>query len=310
MNSSTLTSKLWLLTYLVALLGAVGLGWVYTMRFEPETGFWARAFEERRVVLEKATDVPKVIFTGDSACSFAIDPVVFREGTGMPSYNLGGTRQMGMRLFMGEASKYVSEGDVMVLICNPQLFVAEEMSHPKAGARMALRLDEGIAVGEFLDATRPGFSHLVKHAAKVGLRKPMFRYGAGDHHVLGQVTTSARDHAAPTKVVFESDGKIDKAVEVLEIWRAGYAATGVTLCYLMPVELTDESVLAENRARKRDFMEELERRVPGVVMLQIPENGCSDDESLFADTLYHLTEEAAADFTRKLTPILVEALRD
>jgi len=83
----------------------------------------------------------------------------------------------------------------------------------------------------------------------------------------------------------------------------------VTLCYLPPLQLTDDSVLSENRERKGAFLGELSQRVPAVKVIQMTENGCSNEEEIFADTLYHLTQKGAEAFTRKIAPLVKEAIR-
>jgi len=177
MNSSTSISKRWLIIYAVTLLAAIALGWAYAVWFEPETKFWRKAFIERRAQFEEPLEERRVIFTGDSACAFGINPSVFKEETGLLSANLGGTRQMGIRVFMDEALSQTREGDAIVLICNPYLLVAEAShgSHPNAGARMALALSADLTAREFVDATRPGFNHLVSLGGKIALGMPMFR---------------------------------------------------------------------------------------------------------------------------------------
>jgi len=301
MNSSTLISKLWLALYLVGLLCSVGVGWIYTKYYEPETRFWVDAFRERRAEIREVRDPVRVIFSGDSACSFGINPLLFQEETGLKAYNLGGTRQMGMEVFMDEALKHAREDDVLVLICNPVLLAteAERESAPKAGVRMELALSHELRAEEFVDATRPGFNHLVSLAAKVALRKPMFRYSAEDRRPLGQVVTSLRDHAAASLREFEMEERLPAVVSVLESWQKRCAEQGVLLCYLLPVELTDKAAL----------LDELERQLPRVKVLRTESLGCSDDDSLFSDTLFHLTEEAAADLTRRLIPIVEEAMK-
>ncbi len=309
MNSSTSTSKRWLCLYLLTLLCSVGIGWIYTTRFEPETQFWAKAFEERR---GEIVEGPKVIFTGDSACSFGVNPQLFSEETGFPTYNLGGTRQMGTRVFMSEALKHATKGDVIVLIANPILLAseAEGEGHTKAGARMALALSEKLGRGEFVDATRPGFNHLLSLGAKIALRMPMFRYGEGDHQPDGQVITEMRDHPAPTLKEFDLEDDFLKVEAVLKRWGERCREQGVSLCYLLPVELTDASILEDNRRKKGAFLDALKKGESGVKIIKTPQEGCSDEEAVYADTLFHFTEEGAEDFTRRLVPILAEVLED
>ena len=312
MNSSTLTSKLWLLLYFVVLLCSVGVGWIYTKHFEPETRFWVDAFRERRGEIRESRDGRRVIFSGDSACSFGINPQLFQKETGLKTYNLGGTRQMGMEVFMSEALKHARENDMLVLICNPALLAteADQESLPKAGGRMELALSNEVTAGEFVDATRPGFNHLVSLGAKVALRKPMFRYSAEDRRPLGQVVTSLRDHPRASLREFEMEERLPKMVSVLDSWQKRCAQQGVSLYFLLPVELTDASILEENRQKKGELLDELEKQLPQVKVLRTELLACSDDDSLFADTLFHLTEEAAADLTRRLVPLVEEAMKE
>lgn len=311
MNSSTSISKCWLAAYGVALISAVGLGWLYAARFEPETRFWVAAFEERRDEVKKRSDEPHVIFTGDSACSFGIDPAAFTEVTGIPSYNLGGTRQMGMEIFMKEALTHARKGDVIVLICSPQLLAVEDRKGllSKSGSQMELALSNELSPAEFVSATRPGFNHLMSLGAKVALGKPLLRYQPGDRQPGGQVTTSKRDHPPGRAEFFTMEGEVSAAESELRAWRDRCQEKGVKLCYLLPLEYTDASILEENRRRKQEFLADLVESNTGIAILDTPGSACRDDGALFADTLFHLTETAAADFTRQVAPVVMEALK-
>lgn len=296
--------------YAFGLVAALGAGWLYQVRFEPETRFWAAAFEERRQELGGDERRPRLIFTGDSACSFGLNPRLLEEGLGLPTYNLGGTRQMGMRIFMNEALRHARQGDTIVLIANPALLASEadEERYPKAGARMALAMSEELKLGEWVDATRPGFNHLVSLGAKIALGMPMFRYDEGDLREGGQVVTSKRDHPAATRREFEMEDRLSKAALVLQAWGESCGERGVSLCYLLPIELTDAEILARNRKKKGDFLSALEARETGVRILRTERMGCSAEGELFADTLFHFTEEGAADFSRRLLPVFQEFL--
>ncbi len=313
MSSSTLISRRWLWAYLIALVCSIAVGWIYARYFEPETRFWLAAFQERREELGRETAKFKVIFTGDSSCSFGIDATRFTEASGQASYNLGGTRQMGMRVFMDESLKHAQRGDLLVLIANPTLFVSEakaQQRYSKAGARMALALNEGLKVAEFIEATRPGFNHLMSLGGKFALRMPSFRYGTGDRRARGLIVTSGRDHPEPTSESFEITGpELAEVKEVLRAWGKCCAEKGVNLCYLLPIELTDSSLLEKNREAKEEFLNELEKTLSGVRILRTARMGCSDEEELFADTLFHFTQEGATDFTERLLPVLEEHMQ-
>ena len=312
MNSSTLISRRWLGAYFITLVFSLIVGGIYSAHFEPETKFWAETFQERREALEGNTEGPKVIFTGDSACSFGVDAQLFKDITGTMSHNLGGTRQMGMRIFMGEALRYATRGDLIVLIANPALLVSEvrEKMHPKAGARMALALSENLRWTEFVDSTRPGFNHLISLGAKLALGMPGFRYKGSDRRLGGLVTTTGRDRPAPARQVFDMSSDLIAAEQTLKKWGELCQARGVHLCYLLPVELTDSEVLNENRQRKNAFLRRLKKNEIGVTILETERAGCSDDETLFADTLFHFTECGAADFTKRLASVLESVLKD
>ncbi len=306
MNSSTSTSKRWLLSYLVALLLAAGIGWVYASRFEPETQFWVEAFQKRRAEMTHRSDEPHVIFTGDSACSFGVNPEAFQSASGRASFNLGGTRQMGIDTFMEEALAQAREGDSIVLICNPDLLIGGANDFAtKAGAQMALALPSESTFSEKIQASRPGFSHLITLAAKIGLGRPAFVYDMQDYREGGQVATEIRiEQNGSTQLFSKSADEVSAAAKTLHFWAERCRAKGITLQYLLPLELTDPSGLEQNRKGKQDFLQGLSESTQNVTILSMVNSGCSDDPSIFSDTFFHLTEEAARQFSAELAAIV------
>lgn len=308
MNSSTLTSKHWLLIYLLTLLCAAGVGYLYAAKFEPETKFWAGVFEKRRSEMAERNDERHVLFTGDSACSFGIDTSIFTTVTGTPSMNMGGTRQMGTAIFMEETLRYAREGDTIVLICNPNLLVSdftkdgEVSNYTKSGAQMAIALSMESAPTKVKTGTQPGFNHLLSLVAKISLRKPLLRYRLEDYQVGGLITTQNRERPPSQRNIFKmSSEDTDKFLSTLHYWHLRCAAQKIELCYLLPIELTDKSILRASRKKKQDFIERVRVSAnPAITILKTPENACSSVESEFSDTLFHLTEQGAAKFTRNL----------
>ena len=311
MSSSTSTSKKWLLFYLAALVLTAGVGLIYATRFEPETQFWTKIFQQRRVEMAKRSNAPHVLFTGDSACAFGIDPKVFTQESGIPSFNLGGTRQMGIEIFMEEALGQARKGDTIVLICNPMLLVeAESTPLTKAGAQMAFALSGESDLSEKITASRPGFNHLITHGAKLGLRRPAFAYQIENYQPGGLVTTAERPEQSGQSDAFEmSQSDLITASHSLSYWAKRCEVAGAALAYLMPLEFTSQEVVAKNREFKDAFRLDFAAKVSSVKFLKSPQQGCSSDSSLFADTLFHLTVEGAATFTRELTPEVVRTIQ-
>ncbi|MDA7629853.1 hypothetical protein N9873_03910 [Akkermansiaceae bacterium] len=310
MNSSTSTSRHWLLFYLGALLLAVGIGWVYAARFEPETQFWVEVFEKRRSEMTERSDESHVIFTGDSACAFGIDTTTFQGASKAPAFNLGGTRQMGIEVFMAETLRQTRSGDIVVLICNPKLLAEGPSSQlTKAGAQMALAMASDTNTFDKITASRPGFNHLITHAAKIALRRPVFAYRVEDYQVGGLITTDERPGQSGEKEVFEmSPSEITRASRALENWAGRCEKAGASLVYLMPLEFTAPEALELNSRQKEALRLEFLKNVPTVHFPEPPRQACSFDAALFADTLFHLTEEGAATFSRELAPGIAEII--
>lgn len=311
MNSSISISKRWLIAYLITFLVTLTGGWFYAKGLEPETQFWSQAFRDRREVQASRSEKSHVLFTGDSACSFGIDPEVFTNETGVPSVNLGGTRQMGVDIFMREALAQARAGDSIVMIANPSLLALEDGELSKTGAQMALALSDELSVEDRFKASRPGFSHLVSFAGKFALRKPMFRYRLSDLKENGQVVTAARDHPAGQSKAFEmTQDDILRCSTLLNDWNQRCKAQGVRFCYLISLELTSSAMLEENRAAKTTLFEELVALAggDGARILEPPFAACSDEDALFADTLFHLTADGAEDFTKEVAQAVMSQL--
>lgn len=308
MTLSISTSKHWILSYAAALLCAIGMGWLYAAKFEPETKFWAGVFENRRSEMSQRSDERHVLFTGDSACSFGIDANVFTAVTGTPSMNLGGTRQMGTPIFMEETLRLAREGDTIVLICNPHLLVSDFTTKSKApeytksGAQMAIALSMESSLIKRQPGTQPGFNHLLSLAAKIGLKKPLLRYHLDDYRTGGLVTTQNRDRPPSQREIFQISAQdTEKFLSTLRYWYQRCAAQKVALCYRLPIELTDASILHASRKSKRAFLKKISSSAhPAIKILKTPEDACSTVESEFSDTLFHFTEKGAAKFSRSL----------
>ncbi|MDB4387591.1 hypothetical protein N9Z15_05250 [Akkermansiaceae bacterium] len=310
MSSSTSTSRRWLFFYLAALLLAVGIGWIYASRFEPETQFWVEVFERRRSEMTERSDDPHVLFTGDSACAFGIDAATFQEASKTATFNLGGTRQMGMEIFMAETLRQTKSGDVIVLICNPKL-LAEGPSPrlTKAGAQMVLTMPSDTSASDVITASRPGFNHLITHGAKIALRRPAFAYRIEDYRAGGLITTEERPGQSGKNEIFEmSPSEIASAKETLEHWADHCEKAGASLVYLMPLEFTAPEALEQNRQRKDALRLEFAENISSVHFPEPPRQACSSEASLFADTLFHLTEEGAASFSREVASGIAEII--
>ncbi|MGJ8696697.1 MAG: hypothetical protein ACSHYF_10290 [Verrucomicrobiaceae bacterium] len=300
MSSSISTSRRWLLIYFLTLLVAVGVGWLYAAKFEPETKFWVGAFKERREVLEERPDVAYALFTGDSSCAFGIDAEEYAIQTGRYAHNLGGTRQMGLGVFMEEALAQAREGDEIVLMCSPRMLMAAVGKETKAGAQMRLALGEVSDPETVVKGSRPGFNHLMSLGAKVALRKPLFRYEAGDREGDGQITTEMDDRPGPQEKVFTwTDEGVERAVERLVRWRDRCGVKKVAFSYVMPLEYTDGAIVEENREAKGRLYGQLVEEA-GLRFWNLPQGACSSRSADFADTTFHLTKESAKRFTQEL----------
>jgi len=302
MNSSTSISKRWLLLFLAALLSTAGIGWLYASHLEPETQFWVSVFEKRRAEMATRSPAPHLLFTGDSACSFGIDARAITAATGIPAYNLGGTRQMGLRVFLDEALGQAQKGDTLILICNPDLLIEDPRTRAtKAGAQMALALPRNSTFPEKIQASRPGFNHLMTLGAKLALGLPPFPYHLSGYQPLGQITTEIRaTQTGRDKPLQKTKADVTAASNTLTLWNERCRAKGVTLTYLLPLELTHPDSLTENRNAKNLFLEKLADQNHGVTLITTPASGCSADPTLFADTLFHLTAAGAAQFSQDL----------
>ncbi|MDB4356999.1 hypothetical protein N9Z06_02970, partial [Akkermansiaceae bacterium] len=146
-------------------------------------------------------------------------------------------------------------------------------------------------------------------AAKIALRRPVFAYRVEEYRAGGLITTEERPGQSGKKEVFKmSASEIASASRALEHWAGRCQKAGASLVYLMPLELTAAEVLEQNRQKKESLRQELLKNVPSVHFPEPPRQACSSDAALFADTLFHLTEEGAATFSRELAPGIAEII--
>lgn len=309
----------WFMTLAFAVLMWIGASFV-SYGGDPEAAFWRDVIRDReeRVKLARAeADGEPVIFVGGgSSCSFSIHPDVLVEETGFYAVNLGGSAGMGYRYLIDLATAHAKRGDIVILHLEPAIFRGAERQVPPLAIKMGLvgngrgafagKLYED-PVLEKLKALKPGAKFLGVLTAKVAKRGPMYRYQMEEMRENG--TLSIQVEAPNTDVEkfrrmkhWVDDEKVQEDLE----WLAQYAAKqGVKIYFTLPWEAFEEDVLTHQRAEHSSYLNRIAEKLP---VLRDKMKGAVEDNSLYLDTGFHLTEEGGRRRSRALARSLNLAL--
>ncbi len=289
---------------------AWGLGALFTIRWSPEIRFFKASYAVKSAWAAEIAQAHsnKTVFFGGSSCDFSIAPNRMLETHGMPAVNMGLGAGMGPVVLTRCAMQHTRPGDTLVIALEPGLLLESSESVATgvhfsyaAGHREWLVPFPGQAPyhqARALIELRPGGRPLFTLAAKLAGRKPLFRYQIEDTHRSGWGKTSVRVplNTIPSPEPMSPDGRA--LLRAIADWGR---TNHVAVLYSIPLGYTPPARETVQRRQHARWLAEVATLVP---VLKDPKLGVDSDARNFADTEYHLAEEATLRRTDELAALL------
>ena len=300
--------------YLPTILLAVILGFILSKNFlsnwNPEFQFWHECITKKRTdlaYLQESHD-RVVIFSGGSTCAFSIDPPTLAQKASIPAYNLGGAVPMGARYLMFMAMEEARSGDILVMGLEPLFLTTDEGAEEKALGISLVAADSQngtpvMALGwdDLLLKRRPGAQFMATFWAKKIMKYPGYRYNMGGFREGGRISTDYRLEKVVPKGVLPPQKLSEQGIDLLKDITKRAKDKGVKLLYTLPWTFTLKEFADHNRALNQDLLRQIEEFMP---VIDDPFLGVHTEESFFADTSNHLTDEGAKARSEAISPSL------
>lgn len=293
---------------------------VVSFKGDPEATFWKGVvkMKQERVSWEREGDRtgPMVFVGGGSSCSFSIHSDVITDELGWRAVNMGGSAGMGYRYLVDLATSRAENGDIVILHLEPAILRGGEQKMTTLAVKVDMaRFLTGLKGGVFEDelyrepvserfsALRPGAKFLGTLAAKLLRPAPLYRYQLDEIRENGTLSFKTK---APNPDVgsfrpmrhWLDDELVQADLEKV----ASYAGEkGVKVFFTLPWESFRPEVLAKQREEHAAYLKKVSKFLP---VLEDEMIGAVDDNSLFLDTGYHMTEEGGRIRTRALAKAL------
>jgi hypothetical protein len=274
----------------------------YLMRETNEQDRWSQHF--------KTVQGPRLIVTGGSSCTFSIDGGMATEQFHVPVINGGLEAGIGTYGVFLLSSRLTEPGDTLVLAIEPPLLLSSLDYTQDTLQFMIRRLEWGlllqakevtgraVPLDRLFFSPRPGLENFAAFLGRLVTHTP-FRYENAKIRPGGLMVTDIR---YPLSEDGYTPGLSPVNRDVLLHFRDWASHRGVRIVYSIPwYYLAKERARDQQRINAR-FVAILSEIVP---VVREEEFGVRTDRSLFADTNWHLTEEAAQARTSELVKLVL-----
>lgn len=303
--------KPWKLASWIAVAGlAWSLGYLYNVRYGGELS-WLRMMYERKIAHASKIEAPRrLLITGGSGAHYTINAGLMEQKLGMPVFNLGLDGPIGLDVILPSILSQVRRGDIVLLIPEYLLLWSDDGFGDRSG-------QFGVAIGQ------PGLGGVPpKQLAQdlLMLGSPTLRAVTKSSLDLiekgkftGYYSDPVNEHGDPTAVKQRTGSwwqlPIDKpatphAIKRIKKFREEVEAKGATLVLSLPwvYAKTDEKSVSN----VKKTAEELAKIAP--LIYEKDTLNMKTDSNLFADTHYHLKDNAriirSLELVEQLKPVI------
>ena len=283
-----------LITFSALIIGFF-LSYLITVGLNPEVKFWEDLMSHKDRELEKMQG-ERVIFAGDSSCTFSVDPTVVGEHMNRDCYNYGGSAFMGPKFMFERVKPHLRSGDTLVISYIPKiLFGLDGGKDFPLGKRMALRSKnyemmkilshKREPLRDWMQTIRPGMrTSLVFIARKFSKGRP-YAYTLDDYRPLGRLELSVTASRSKAVEKFDLIYPDESGEEFLKEVVKHCEEIGVEVYYSMSWEGTRPEVMNENRESRQYFLNRIE---PFMSIIPDESLGVLEGFDGFSDTEMHM----------------------
>jgi len=291
---------------------------------------WCYEINQKKRAMANAVSGPKLLLVGGSGTLFGINAKAIQSATGLPTVNLGTHAALGIPFILQWTKELAKPGDTVLLTFEYELYREDELdlSHgdeelvdyviardPKYFAQLPFADEWKIFMLTSNKRLKKGFKNLGRAEGPEVVANDIYYSGfldeCGDqtHNTISNRRPNAVEKLSSTTSVlafgFSEKLRAFDAIEAFCRWAqekkiyvlATYPNLAARPDYYRP----------EAKAAAREIRDNFTRlNVP--VLADYTDSILPAD--MFYDTLYHLTQEAAVERTRKLLPLLKAHLQD
>ena len=299
----------------VRVLGALLVGFciswlasvVYLFTLDAPMENWVRALDKQDRWSQHFTagQGPRLVVTGGSSCTFSIDGGMATEQFHVPVINGGLEAGMGAYGVLLLSSRLTESGDTLVLAIEPPLLLSP-LDYTQDTLQLMIRRLEwdrlvqakkvtgrAVPLDSLFFSPCPGLQNVAAFLGRVVTHTP-YRYENAEIRAGGLMVTDFR-------YPLSKDGYIPGLSpgnrDVLLHFRDWASHRGVRVVYSIPWYYVGNERASEQKRINARFLASLSEIMP---VVREEEFGVQTDPSLFADTKWHLTEEAAQVRTSEL----------
>jgi hypothetical protein len=286
------------------ILGFALLAWAgcaaYTLWLNPSVGFFRHAARVKQDYIRQldAARTNKVLVYGGSSCAFAINAAAMLREQGVPAVNMGLAADYGALFLTRWTLSTARPGDTVIMALEPGLLTrpfqhsseAVQISYALGQPGLLRDLDGSspLSFGSQLLRLRPDAQHVLTLVGKLAARRPLFRYRTQDVRPDGWVTTTVRmPVSGPPMRGPHLSPDARRLLAELRDWGQGH---GLRLAYSLPRGFAPDAEIGAFRRSNAAFLGEIAEFLP---VLKDDSLGASSRPEDFADTNWHLTEQAA-----------------
>lgn len=299
----------WRALMLIAVaLATWGVSAFYTLRLNPQIVFFRHAHELKQAWARQldATRTNKIVFCGDSSCATSVDAQRLLAQDGLPAVNFGMSADIGSKVLLAYAQKYLRPGDTLIVTMDPGLFAVPPRNE-SVGAQFSfavgepsfLRNTNGMDWVTALADLRPGGYHAFTLIGKIALRQPLYRYGLTELHPGGWQEDELH------RPIYAWPGawpELNPAMrQHLAVIRDACQARHIRMAYTLPWVYCPPELVALRRQTGAQFLLEVSEVIP---VLKDPTLGIKTNLADFADTPFHPTPAVAAQRTDALAQFI------
>jgi hypothetical protein len=298
-------------TWILAAGLAWSVGYLYNVRYGSELS-WLRIMYERKMAIAAEVQAPqRVIILGGSGAHYTVDAELMQQELGIPVINLGLDGPIGLNVLLPSTIEAIQPGDVVLLIPEYLILLDEDGLGDRSGAF-------GMAIGQ------PGLGdipprQLTHDALLLGIPTlravtkstwDVVQYG----EMRGYYSDPVSDNGDPTALKQRTnsswwqmqikDTVSDHALEQISQFRQQVESKDATLVLGLPWLYASRD--AETLENVQETAAALAEIAP---VLYDPDSfNLQTDSSLFADTHYHLNQDArnlrSRELVQQLEPVL------
>lgn len=301
-----------ILILVVTLLCAITLSNFYMNRINPEVQFWNDLSKEQTRWASEQID-RRFVFTGGSSCVFSINPEIIKKEYNLSVINAASGAGLGRPFHLDSANRFLRKGDVLILNFETDYWSQDNspLSTPPLGSAcwysflkdaqvsdpLSIELAQRLGVEGSLYSkvdNRIGAEHFTLMGVKLLIGRKLYRYSKANIHPGAYCSTDFKVKLSGSEDLLDKTITESRRNFLIQLKKLLHEK-GINMAVSIPWFYVDESCADEARSQYNTLKKEIEEICP---VMPDPYLGSRTERKVFADSSWHLSEEAAIQRSR------------